>query len=228
MVVRATADGRALLVLADTWFPGWNAKVDGREAPIVRTDQLLRGVVIGARDPHRRVRLPAAELADRLDRVPADGGGAARRSGGGDDQPARRAAVRRARARLRLARAAAGQGALELGHALVPGAVGGLEAGGPQARANPELGDAPQQMQPFLREVKQSLPDIPLWNPWITAGRPLHADAQSAIFSPFNVPAYVMDEWRALALIAALKLWVAAFGGFLLARALCDALAGRG
>ncbi len=29
-----------------------------------------------------------------------------------------------------------------------------------------------------------------------------------------------MDEWRALALIAALKLWVAAFGAFLLARAL--------
>jgi hypothetical protein len=86
--------------------------------------------------------------------------------------------------------------------------------------ANPELGDAPQQMQPFLREVKRSLPDIPLWNPWITAGRPLHADAQSAIFSPFNWIAYVMDEWRALALIAALKLWVAAFGMFLLARAL--------
>ena len=86
--------------------------------------------------------------------------------------------------------------------------------------ANPELGDAPQQMQPFLREVKRSLPDVPLWNPWITAGRPLHADAQSAIFSPFNWIAYVMDEWRALALIAALKLWVAAFGAFLLARAL--------
>ena len=86
--------------------------------------------------------------------------------------------------------------------------------------ANPELGDAPQQMQPFLREVKRSLPDIPLWNPWITTGRPLHADAQSAIFSPFNWLAYVMDEWRALALIAALKLWVAAFGAFLLARAL--------
>jgi uncharacterized membrane protein YfhO len=46
VVVRATADDRALLVLADTWFPGWHAKVDGRDAPIVRTDQLLRGVVI--------------------------------------------------------------------------------------------------------------------------------------------------------------------------------------
>ena len=97
-----------------------------------------------------------------------------------------------------------------------------------QRPANPELGDAPQQMQPFLREVKRSLPDIPLWNPWITAGRPLHADAQSAIFSPFNWIAYVMDEWRALALIAALKLWVAAFGAFLLARALSMRWPGAG
>jgi len=94
--------------------------------------------------------------------------------------------------------------------------------------ANPELGDAPQQMQPFLREVKRNLPDIPLWNPWITTGRPLHADAQSAIFSPFNWIAYVMDEWRALALIAALKLWVAGFGMFLLARALSMRWPGAG
>jgi hypothetical protein len=86
--------------------------------------------------------------------------------------------------------------------------------------ANPELGDAPQQMQPFLRAVKRSLPGIPLWNPWITAGRPFHADAQSAIFSPFNVFAYVMDTYRSLAFTAALKLWAAAFGMFLLARAL--------
>src|SRR5262249_25500286 len=48
VVVRANANGRALLVLADTWFPGWKARVDGRPAPIVRTDQLLRGVVVGA------------------------------------------------------------------------------------------------------------------------------------------------------------------------------------
>jgi len=47
VVVRAEAGDRALLALADTWFPGWRAKVDGRDAEIVRTDQLLRGVVIG-------------------------------------------------------------------------------------------------------------------------------------------------------------------------------------
>ncbi len=33
VVVRATASDRALLVLADTWFPGWRAKIDGRSVP---------------------------------------------------------------------------------------------------------------------------------------------------------------------------------------------------
>ena len=89
-----------------------------------------------------------------------------------------------------------------------------------QRPANPELGDAPQQMQPFLRAVKRSFPDVPLWNPWITTGRPFLADAQSAPFSPFNLPALFMDTFKALALIAALKLWAAAFGAFLLGRAL--------
>jgi hypothetical protein len=48
VVVRATATDRGLLVLADTWFPGWRATIDGRPAPIVRTAQLLRGVVLPA------------------------------------------------------------------------------------------------------------------------------------------------------------------------------------
>jgi uncharacterized membrane protein YfhO len=48
VVVRAVTDVRALLVLADTWFPGWRAKIDGRPAPVIRTDQLLRGVVLPA------------------------------------------------------------------------------------------------------------------------------------------------------------------------------------
>jgi hypothetical protein len=86
--------------------------------------------------------------------------------------------------------------------------------------ANLELGDAPEHIQPFLREVKRSLPEIPLWNPWIMTGRPTLANSQAAVFSPFNAVAYVMDTWRALALMAALKLWAAAFGTFLLARAL--------
>ena len=42
------------------------------------------------------------------------------------------------------------------------------------------------------------------------AGRPFLANAQSAIFSPFSVPAYVLPFWKSLAVIAILKLFVAA------------------
>ena len=38
----------ALLVLTDSWFPGWKAKVDGREVPIHRVDYVVRGVSVPA------------------------------------------------------------------------------------------------------------------------------------------------------------------------------------
>ncbi len=47
MTIHADTEGRSLVVLADTYFPGWKATVDGEDAPIVRTDHLLRGVVVG-------------------------------------------------------------------------------------------------------------------------------------------------------------------------------------
>jgi hypothetical protein len=86
--------------------------------------------------------------------------------------------------------------------------------------SNSELGDAPGQLQPFLRYAKHRLLDMPLWNPYIVGGRPFEANAQAAIFSPYNVPAYVLPFWTALGWIAVMKFWVAAFGMFLLGRAL--------
>jgi uncharacterized membrane protein YfhO len=35
-----------LLVLADAWYEGWHAEVDGAELPILRVDHALRGVVL--------------------------------------------------------------------------------------------------------------------------------------------------------------------------------------
>ena len=58
-------------MLADTWFPGWKATVDGRSAPIVRTDQLLRGVVLPAGAHTVEFTYVPLELADRLDRLAA-------------------------------------------------------------------------------------------------------------------------------------------------------------
>jgi hypothetical protein len=46
--VRTNASREALLVLADNYYQGWKARVDGREAPILRTDHTFRGVVVPA------------------------------------------------------------------------------------------------------------------------------------------------------------------------------------
>jgi len=92
--------------------------------------------------------------------------------------------------------------------------------------ANPEFDDAPAQTQPFARYTVRHGLDLPLWNPHVMTGRPFLANMQSAIFSPFQVLTYVLGFWPALAWIAVLKLWVAAFGAYLLARAAGMGLAG--
>ena len=46
--VETSADQTSLLVMTDTYFPGWQATVDGRKSAIHRTDYLLRGVVVPA------------------------------------------------------------------------------------------------------------------------------------------------------------------------------------
>jgi hypothetical protein len=92
--------------------------------------------------------------------------------------------------------------------------------------ANPELADSVAAFQPFAQEVRERAPDMPLWNPHVMAGRPLHANAQSAAFSPFTLPSLVLPFWWSLGVVAALKLWCAAFGTYLLARALGQRVGG--
>ena len=89
-----------------------------------------------------------------------------------------------------------------------------------ETAGNLEVGDAPSVLYPLQREVKERLPYPALWNPYIQGGRPLLADAQSAPVSPFSLPSYVLPFNTSLAFVAALKLFVAAFGAFLLGRAL--------
>jgi hypothetical protein len=46
--VRATASRPSLLVLTDSFFPGWKAEVDGKSTEIHRVNYLLRGVRVPA------------------------------------------------------------------------------------------------------------------------------------------------------------------------------------
>lgn len=48
MVIRVRASGPALLVQTDTWYPGWEARLDGAPVEIRRADFLFRGVPVPA------------------------------------------------------------------------------------------------------------------------------------------------------------------------------------
>ena len=86
--------------------------------------------------------------------------------------------------------------------------------------SNYEEADAVLQFQPFLQYAARELPDVPLWNPHQMGGRPFVANSQSALFSPFNWPSLLLPFWWSLGLAAALKVFCAALGAHLLARAL--------
>jgi hypothetical protein len=90
----------------------------------------------------------------------------------------------------------------------------------PPLGSNFELADASEVFVPFSRWTREHLPDVPLWNPHLMGGRPYVGNAQSAIFSPFSLPSFVLPFWASLAVVAALKLFLAAFGTYLLARSL--------
>lgn len=101
----------------------------------------------------------------------------------------------------------------------VPWAAG-KPADVPGLGTNFELADASDVFQPMLQYTRSQLPGIPLWNPYIMAGRPLLADGQSAVLSPFSLPSYLIPFWKSLAVAAMLKLFVGALGVFVLARVL--------
>jgi hypothetical protein len=66
--IRARTRCRGLLILSDTWFPGWKAWVDGREAEILPAYGALRGVVVeaGAHEVEMRYRPASVALGAAL------------------------------------------------------------------------------------------------------------------------------------------------------------------
>jgi Bacterial membrane protein YfhO len=92
--------------------------------------------------------------------------------------------------------------------------------------SNRQLVDPTTLFEPYLQYTRSQLPHIPLWNPYIMGGTPYLGDMQSAIFSPFSLPAYILPFWWSLGVIAVMKVVVAAMGAFLLARVLGMRFAG--
>ncbi len=99
-------------------------------------------------------------------------------------------------------------------------------AGVGRAGSNPEQVDAVFLDQPFLEYAGRTFPGIAQWNPHVMAGRPFAAQPISGAFSLFSLPAYALSLWSALAVIAVMKLFVAAMGTYLLGRALGMRFAG--
>ncbi len=48
LIARVNVNRPGILLLADTWYPGWKARVDGRQTPLLRADYVLRAVEVPA------------------------------------------------------------------------------------------------------------------------------------------------------------------------------------
>jgi hypothetical protein len=91
-----------------------------------------------------------------------------------------------------------------------------------QAYFNPVLSDVPTSYYPWWGYARDSLRSgsVPQWNPYVLAGTPFYANAQSALFSPFSLPLWILPFKYAFGIAAAMRLWVTAFGTYLLCREL--------
>jgi hypothetical protein len=84
------------------------------------------------------------------------------------------------------------------------------------------LSDHTLSFYPWLHWARAELHagHFPQWNPLTLSGTPFLANAQAQLLSPFSLPLWLAPFQYALGVAAALKLVVAAFGGYLLGREL--------
>jgi Bacterial membrane protein YfhO len=87
---------------------------------------------------------------------------------------------------------------------------------------NGDMGDVPVSYYPWDVLARRLIHagTFPAWNPYAFAGTPLFANGQIAWLSPFSLPLWILPLNYALGVAAALKLWCAGFGTYLLAREL--------
>src|ERR687886_1264176 len=86
-------------------------------------------------------------------------------------------------------------------------------AGGPAGQNTLQF-DAAYVFEPDGLQVRAALRDLrlPVWTPYLSAGRPLLAAQQSAPLFPLTWIGAVFPYWESLAWIAVLKLALAALG----------------
>jgi hypothetical protein len=87
---------------------------------------------------------------------------------------------------------------------------------------NGDLADVPISYYPWDALARSFIHagTFPSWNPYAFAGTPLFANVQVAWASPFSLPLWLLPLNYGLGVAAALKLWTAAFGTYLLVREL--------
>jgi hypothetical protein len=88
--------------------------------------------------------------------------------------------------------------------------------------ANTLLSDVPMADYPWRFLVRQLLHEgtFPSWNPYVFGGIPLWSNPQTGLFSVFSLPLWILPLNYGIGVGAALKLWAAAFGSYLLVREL--------
>jgi hypothetical protein len=87
---------------------------------------------------------------------------------------------------------------------------------------NEELVDVPTAIYPwrFFARAMLHAGTFPAWNPHVFAGAPFYPNPANGLFSPFSLPQWILSLNYGIGVGAALKLWAAGFGCYLLAREL--------
>ncbi|MBS1871135.1 MAG: hypothetical protein JSS99_15905 [Actinobacteria bacterium] len=84
------------------------------------------------------------------------------------------------------------------------------------------LADVPLVVRPWhelMRELLRS-GTFPAWDPHVLTGIPFVSNPQTGLFTPFSLPLWILPFTYAFGVVAALKLWAAAMGTYLLVREL--------
>ena len=90
------------------------------------------------------------------------------------------------------------------------------------SQSNPVLFDVPTAVYPWRYLARELLHagTFPAWNPHGFTGTPFYTNPATGIFSLFSLPLWVLPLDYGIGVGAALKLWAAGFGCYLLAREL--------